>query len=105
MSAEPGSDQILRADVEPFFWSAEPFSILTLDLSFEDPRVVLAFGPVTPIEVTPKNRRYVLLFNTLMRFGAATRLYLYTLGCNTAFRYEALKRAGMYRIMDAGMNV
>jgi cellulose synthase/poly-beta-1,6-N-acetylglucosamine synthase-like glycosyltransferase len=70
--------------------------------SFEDPRVVLAFGPVTPIEVTPKNRRYVLLFNSLMRFGAATRLYYYTLGCNTAFRYEALKRAGMYRIMDAG---
>jgi cellulose synthase/poly-beta-1,6-N-acetylglucosamine synthase-like glycosyltransferase len=70
--------------------------------SFEDPRVVLAFGPVTPIEVTPKNRRYVLLFNTLMRFGAATRLYYYTLGCNTAFRYEAFKKAGMYRILDAG---
>jgi cellulose synthase/poly-beta-1,6-N-acetylglucosamine synthase-like glycosyltransferase len=70
--------------------------------SFEDPRVVLAFGPVTPIEVTPKNRRYVLLFNTLMRLGAATRLYYYTLGCNTVFRYEALERAGMYRIMDAG---
>lgn len=71
-------------------------------LSFKDPRVVLAFGPVTPIEANPVNRRYVLLFNTLMRFGAATRLYYYTLGCNTVFRYEALKRAGMYRIMDAG---
>jgi cellulose synthase/poly-beta-1,6-N-acetylglucosamine synthase-like glycosyltransferase len=70
--------------------------------SFKDPRVVLAFGPVTPIEVTPKNRRYVLLFNTLMRFGAATRLYYYTLGCNTVFRYDALERAGMYKIMDAG---
>ena len=70
--------------------------------SFRDPRVVLAFGPVTPIERTPKNRRYVLLFNTIMRFGAATRLYYYTLGCNTVFRYEALERAGMYRIMDAG---
>ena len=70
--------------------------------SFKDPRVVLTFGPVTPIKVTPKNRRYVLLFNTLMRFGAATRLYYYTLGCNTVFRYEALERAGMYRIMDAG---
>jgi cellulose synthase/poly-beta-1,6-N-acetylglucosamine synthase-like glycosyltransferase len=70
--------------------------------SFEDPRVVLAFGPVTPIEVTQKNKRYVLLFNTLMRFGAETRLYYYTLGCNTVFRYEALERAGMYRIMDAG---
>jgi cellulose synthase/poly-beta-1,6-N-acetylglucosamine synthase-like glycosyltransferase len=70
--------------------------------SFKDPRVVLAFGPVTAIEVTPKNRRYVLLFNALMRFGADTRLYYYTLGCNTAFRYEALKQAGMYKIMDAG---
>jgi cellulose synthase/poly-beta-1,6-N-acetylglucosamine synthase-like glycosyltransferase len=70
--------------------------------SFKEPHVVLAFGPVTPIEVTPKNRRYVLLFNTLMHFGATTRLYYYTLGCNTAFRYDALKRAGMYRIMDAG---
>jgi len=70
--------------------------------SFKDPRVVLAFGPVTPIEVTPKNRRYVLLFNALMRIGAATRLYYYTLGCNTAFRYEPLARAGMYRIKDAG---
>ena len=37
-----------------------------------------------------------------MRFGAATRLYYYTLGCNTVFRYDALERAGMYRIMDAG---
>jgi glycosyltransferase involved in cell wall biosynthesis len=70
--------------------------------SFRDPRVVLAFGPVTPIEATPKNRRYVRLFDALMHFGAATRLYYYTLGCNTAFRYEALERAGMYRIMDAG---
>jgi len=70
--------------------------------SFKDPHVVLVFGPVTQIEVTPKNKRYVLLFNTLMGFGAATRLYYYTLGCNTIFRYEALERAGMYRIMDAG---
>ena len=70
--------------------------------SFKDPRVVLAFGPVTSIEDTPKNRRYVLLFDILMRFGAATHLYYYTLGCNTIFRYENLKHAGMYRIMDAG---
>lgn len=70
--------------------------------SFKDPRVVLVFGPVTAIEDTPKNRRYVLLFDILMRFGAATRLYYYTLGCNTVFNYEALKHAGMYRVMDAG---
>lgn len=70
--------------------------------TFDDPRVVLAFGPVTPIENTYKNQLYVLLFDLLMHFGASTRLYYYTLGCNTIFRYEALKKAGMYRIMDAG---
>jgi cellulose synthase/poly-beta-1,6-N-acetylglucosamine synthase-like glycosyltransferase len=70
--------------------------------SFKDPRVVLAFGPVTPIQVTPRNRRYVILFNSIMRIGAATRVYYYTLGCNTVFRYDALEKAGMYRIMDAG---
>lgn len=70
--------------------------------SFQDPGVVLAFGPVTPIEDTQKNKRYALLFNGLMRFGALTHLYYYTLGCNTAFRKDALLRAGMYRIFDAG---
>jgi cellulose synthase/poly-beta-1,6-N-acetylglucosamine synthase-like glycosyltransferase len=70
--------------------------------SFKDPNVVLAFGPVTAIEDTPKNRRYVLLFDILMRFGAVTRIYYYTLGCNTIFRSENLKHAGMYSIMDAG---
>ena len=70
--------------------------------SFADPEVVMAFGPVTPIDVSPKNRRYILLFNFIMKFGAATRLYYYTLGCNTAFRYEPFERAGFYKIKDAG---
>ncbi|PKL59798.1 MAG: glycosyl transferase [Methanomicrobiales archaeon HGW-Methanomicrobiales-4] len=70
--------------------------------SFRDPDVVLSFGPVTSIEKNPKNQRYSLLFNGLMRFGAMTNLYYYTLGCNTAFRKDALIRAGMYRILDAG---
>jgi cellulose synthase/poly-beta-1,6-N-acetylglucosamine synthase-like glycosyltransferase len=70
--------------------------------SFRDPRVVLAFGPVTSIEDTLKNRGYVLLFNMLMWFGASTRLYYYTLGCNSVFRYKAINQAGMYRIVDAG---
>ncbi|MDD1725148.1 MAG: glycosyltransferase [Methanospirillum sp.] len=70
--------------------------------SFSDPNVVLSFGPVTSIEKTPENRRYSLLFNGLMKLGAYSRLYYYTLGCNTAFRKDALKRAGMYRILDAG---
>jgi cellulose synthase/poly-beta-1,6-N-acetylglucosamine synthase-like glycosyltransferase len=81
---------------------AAPDWVEQIQLSFKDPRVVLAFGPVTPIEVTPKNRRYVVLFNSIMRIGAFTRFYYYTLGCNTVFRYDALERAGMYRIMDAG---
>ncbi|MBP1929620.1 glycosyltransferase involved in cell wall biosynthesis [Methanolinea mesophila] len=70
--------------------------------TFSDPGVVCAFGPVTPIQDTRKNRRYVLLFNTLMKVGSKTRLFYYTLGCNTAFRSDAFRRAGMYRIMDAG---
>ena len=70
--------------------------------SFTDPRVVLAFGPVTAIDNTAKNRRYVLLFDILMGFGAATHIYYYTLGCNTIFRYKVLKHAGMYKVMDAG---
>jgi cellulose synthase/poly-beta-1,6-N-acetylglucosamine synthase-like glycosyltransferase len=70
--------------------------------TFKDPEVVLAFGPVTPIEDTPKNRLYVLLFDILMQVGASIRLYYFTLGCNTVFRYEALNQVGMYRIMDAG---
>jgi cellulose synthase/poly-beta-1,6-N-acetylglucosamine synthase-like glycosyltransferase len=70
--------------------------------AFSDPRVILAFGPVTPIDKTPENRRYSLLFNGLMRFGALTRLYYYTLGCNTAFRKAAFLKAGMYRVLDAG---
>lgn len=70
--------------------------------SFVDPRVVLAFGPVTAIEKSSKNKQYVILFDLLMHFGARTRLYYYTLGCNTIFRRDAIMRAGMYRIMDAG---
>ncbi|HPY61313.1 MAG TPA: glycosyltransferase [Methanospirillum sp.] len=70
--------------------------------SFSDPNVVLSFGPVTPIERNVVNRRYALLFNGLIKFGAHSRLYYYTLGCNTAFRKDALLKAGMYRIMDAG---
>ena len=70
--------------------------------SFTDPKVVLSFGPVTPIEKSPENHRYTHLFNGLIKLGAYSRLYYYTLGCNTAFRKEALFRAGMYRIMDAG---
>ena len=70
--------------------------------SFQDKDVVLAFGPVTSIDNAPQNRKYVLLFDLLIRFGAITRLYYYTLGCNTVFRFEALKQAGMYKIMDAG---
>jgi len=81
---------------------AAPDWIEQILFSFKDPKVVLAFGPVTAIEDTKKNRRYVLLFDILMRFGATTRLYYYTLGCNTIFRYKFLKHAGMYKVMDAG---
>lgn len=69
---------------------------------FSSPDVVLSFGPVRPVQNTPKNRRYTLLFNSLAWFGAKTRFYYYTLGCNTAFRKEAFIRAGMYHTVDAG---
>ncbi|NLV27282.1 MAG: glycosyltransferase [Methanomicrobiales archaeon] len=70
--------------------------------SFSNSEVVLSFGPVTPIDKTNVDRRYALLFNGLIKLGAHSGLYYYTLGCNTAFRKNALLRAGMYRIMDAG---
>jgi cellulose synthase/poly-beta-1,6-N-acetylglucosamine synthase-like glycosyltransferase len=79
-----------------------PNWIEQISRSFQDRDVVLAFGPVTSIDNAPQNRKYVLLFDLLIRFGAITRLYYYTLGCNTVFRFEALKQAGMYKIMDAG---
>jgi glycosyltransferase involved in cell wall biosynthesis len=70
--------------------------------SFKGQDIVLSFGPVTSIEKSPENKRYTLLFNGLMKLGAYSGLYYYTLGCNTAFRKDALFRAGMYRILDAG---
>ncbi len=70
--------------------------------SFSDPDVVLAFGPVTPIEKNVVDKRYALLFNGIIKIGVYTGLYYYTLGCNTAFRKDVLINAGMYRIMDAG---
>jgi glycosyltransferase involved in cell wall biosynthesis len=70
--------------------------------SFSKPEVVLSYGPVTSIEKESGNKRYVYLFNGLIWFGALTNLYHYTLGCNTAFRKEALIKAGLYRILDAG---
>lgn len=70
--------------------------------SFSEPEVVLSYGPVTSIDKESGTKRYVYLFNGLIWFGAHTNLYHYTLGCNTAFRKEALIKAGLYRILDAG---
>lgn len=70
--------------------------------SFSNKSTVLAFGPVTSMGDTTKDRLYTLLFNFLIWFGALTKLYYYTLGCNTAFRKEIFIKSGMYKTVDAG---
>lgn len=69
---------------------------------FEDPKVVMLYGPVKPIEATIKNRFYLFLANGFAHIGYLTGTVLFTLGCNSAFRAESFKKAGMYRVSDAG---
>lgn len=69
---------------------------------FENPDVVMIYGPVTPIENTIKNKFYLFLANKFAHIGYLTGTVLYTLGCNSAFRTESFKKAGLYRISDAG---
>ena len=70
--------------------------------SFSDPKVVMVYGPVKPIERTIKNRVYLFMANTFAGIGYLTRTIYFTLGCNSAFRREAYLQAGMYRVSDAG---
>jgi len=69
---------------------------------FLDPEVVMLYGPVKPIEATIKNRFYLFLANSFAHIGYLTGTILFTLGCNSAFRAESFKKAGMYRVSDAG---
>ncbi|MCA1917579.1 glycosyltransferase family 2 protein [Methanospirillum hungatei] len=69
---------------------------------FLDPEVVMLYGPVRPIEATIKNRFYLFLANSFAHIGYLTGTILFTLGCNSAFRAESFKKAGMYRVSDAG---
>ncbi len=69
---------------------------------FEDPKVVMLYGPVKPIEATIKNRFYLFLANSFAHIGYLTGTVLFTLGCNSVFRAEPFKKAGMYRVSDAG---
>lgn len=69
---------------------------------FEDPKVVMLYGPVKPIEATIKNRFYIFLANSFAHIGYLTGTVLFTLGCNSVFRAEPFKKAGMYRVSDAG---
>jgi len=69
---------------------------------FLDPEVVMLYGPVKPIEATIKNRFYLFLANSFAHIGYLTGTVLFTLGCNSVFRAEPFKKAGMYRVSDAG---
>lgn len=69
---------------------------------FENPDVVLLYGPVKPVEATIKNRLYLFLANSFAHIGYLTGTVLFTLGCNSAFRADVFKKAGMYRVSDAG---
>ena len=70
--------------------------------NFSDPNVVMLYGPVKPVEATIKNRFYLFLANSFAYLGYLTRTVLFTLGCNSAFRTDPFKKAGMYRVSDAG---
>jgi glycosyltransferase involved in cell wall biosynthesis len=63
--------------------------------------VAMAYGTVSPIEATLKNRLSLGLINLVSALGSRAGFY-YTLGCNSAFRKDAFVRAGMYRTVDAG---
>jgi glycosyltransferase involved in cell wall biosynthesis len=69
---------------------------------FQDPAVVMVYGPVKPIEKSLKNHAYLFLANRFAGIGYLTGTVLFTLGCNSAFRREAFMQAGMYRVSDAG---
>ncbi len=69
---------------------------------FKNKDVVMLYGPVRPIEATLKNRFYLFLANSFAHIGYLTGTILFTLGCNSAFRADAFKKAGMYRVSDAG---
>jgi len=62
----------------------------------------MLYGPVKPIEATIKNRFYLFLANSFAHIGYLTGTILFTLGCNSVFRAEPFKKAGMYRVSDAG---
>lgn len=70
--------------------------------NFSDPDVVMLYGPVKPIEATIKNRVYLFFANCFAYLGYLTGTVLFTLGCNSAFRADPFKKAGMYRVSDAG---
>lgn len=73
-----------------------------IEKGFSDPRVVMLYGPVWPIERSIKNSLYLLSANTFALIGYLTGTVLFTLGCNSAFRADSFRQAGMYRISDAG---
>ncbi|MFH0966674.1 MAG: glycosyltransferase [Methanobacteriota archaeon] len=73
-----------------------------IESGFANPRVVMLYGPVRPIERSLKNHCYLFLANLFAWIGYLTGTIHFTLGCNSAFRRDAFMQAGMYRVSDAG---
>ncbi|NLV28128.1 MAG: glycosyltransferase [Methanomicrobiales archaeon] len=82
-----------------------PDWISRIKKGFENPEVVMLYGPVRPVEKTLKNRLYLFFANTFAHIGYLTGTVLFSLGCNSAFRAEDFKKVGMYRVSDAGDDI
>ena len=90
---------IATTDADTFL---PPDWLVRIKKGFTNPNVVMVYGPVWPIESTLKNRLYLFMANTFAHLGYLTGTVLFTLGCNSAFRADEFKKAGMYRVSDAG---
>jgi len=64
--------------------------------------VVVAYGPVKPIEEKFKYLFFIGMFNQLMHVFEIIRVFYFTIGSNTAFRRRAFLQVGGYSDMPAG---
>jgi glycosyltransferase involved in cell wall biosynthesis len=64
--------------------------------------VVVAYGPINPIEDRFKYRFLIGLFNKIMHLFAILKVFYFTIGSNTAFQRRAFLQVGGYSDMSAG---
>ena len=64
--------------------------------------VVVAYGPIKPIEDKFKYLFLIGMFNKLMHVFAILKIFYFTIGSNTAFRRRAFLQVGGYSDMPAG---